>query len=147
MILKEFPSLWIAYQQENCRHLLLSPFLLSFESDLVIETFRLIEAKRINLVAQDSLSMEAAKSVLSTLKCQFGPLNVITSQAIPWGKIRFTNKLVQGHLAVEEKKEKTCCWTGTQGCSKLFCESSIISICSEGLLISLKLFNSLWCQY
>lgn len=81
-----------------------------FEDESNLQILKLIEAKRISLDVQESLSMEAANTLLSTLKYQLVPLNGITSQAIPWEEksaaVQFANKLQKSKRNKLWKKKK-----------------------------------------
>ncbi|CAL9090568.1 unnamed protein product [Musa acuminata var. zebrina] len=81
-----------------------------FEDESNLQILKLIEAKRISLDVQESLSMEAANTLLSTLKYQLVPLNGITSQAIPWEEksaaVKFANKLQKSKRNKLWKKKK-----------------------------------------
>ncbi|CAL9130085.1 unnamed protein product [Musa textilis] len=81
-----------------------------FGDESILQFLKLIEAKRISLDVQESLSMEAANTLLSTLKYQLVPLNGITSQAIPWEEksvaIKFANKLQKSKRNKLSKKRK-----------------------------------------
>ncbi|WOL14167.1 U11/U12 small nuclear ribonucleoprotein 59 kDa protein [Canna indica] len=84
-----------------------------FEDDVVMQTAKLIEAKKVSLDAQESLSIEAANSLLSTLKCQLIPLNAITSQVVPWEErsmaVRYANKLQKSKRNKLWRKRKRKC--------------------------------------
>ncbi|CAL9043148.1 unnamed protein product [Musa banksii] len=81
-----------------------------FEDESNLQILKLIEAKRISLDVQESLSMEAANTLLSTLKYQLVPLNGFTSQAIPWEEksaaVKFANKLQKSKRNKLWKKKK-----------------------------------------
>ncbi|KAJ8459817.1 hypothetical protein OPV22_032743 [Ensete ventricosum] len=81
-----------------------------FEDESILPFLKLIESKRISLDVQESLSMEAANTLLSTLKYQLVPLNGITSQAIPWEEksvvVKFANKLQKSKRNKLWKKRK-----------------------------------------
>ncbi|XP_077228164.1 U11/U12 small nuclear ribonucleoprotein isoform X2 [Tasmannia lanceolata] len=73
-------------------------FLHSTSNQALLHRFsEVIKMKRINLNVQESLSLEAANSLLSTLKSQLVPFNVITSQTSSWEErsaaAKLTNKL------------------------------------------------------
>ncbi|THU48342.1 hypothetical protein C4D60_Mb09t25220 [Musa balbisiana] len=81
-----------------------------FEDESIFQFLKLFEAKRISLDVQESLSMEAANTLLSTLKYQLVPLNGIMSQAIPWEEksaaVKFANKLQKSKRNKLWKKRK-----------------------------------------
>ncbi|OAY84966.1 U11/U12 small nuclear ribonucleoprotein 59 kDa protein [Ananas comosus] len=55
----------------------------------------IVNRKRINLDAQESLSIEAANSLCSHLKLLLGPLSSITNQASPWEERSAAVRLAQ----------------------------------------------------
>lgn len=65
------------------------------KDDILLQFSEAVKAKRISLSAQESLTMEAARSIFSTLKNQLAPFSVITNQASPWEERSVAVKLAQ----------------------------------------------------
>lgn len=67
------------------------------ENEYVTQISKLIEAKRIGLDVQTSMSIEAVNSLASTIKYQLLHLDIINKPAVPWEArseaLRFSNKL------------------------------------------------------
>ncbi|KAF8379622.1 hypothetical protein HHK36_029063 [Tetracentron sinense] len=74
---------------------------------------KLIKEKRINLKSQESLSMEAANSLISTLKGQLEPFNVLTSQTNSWEEksaaFKLANKIQKSKRNKRWRKKKRKC--------------------------------------
>ncbi|XP_073114408.1 U11/U12 small nuclear ribonucleoprotein 59 kDa protein-like [Elaeis guineensis] len=76
------------------------------ENDVLLQCSETVKAKRIGLHAQESLAMEAACSIFSTLKNQLIPFCVITNQASPWEERSVAVKLAQKL----QKSRRNKCW-------------------------------------
>ncbi|XP_058070777.1 U11/U12 small nuclear ribonucleoprotein 59 kDa protein isoform X2 [Magnolia sinica] len=72
--------------------------------------FKVIKAKRMDVNVQESLSLEAVNSLLSTLTSQLAPFNFITSQTSSWEErslaIKLGNKLQKSKRNKHWKKRK-----------------------------------------
>ncbi|KAJ6794156.1 U11/U12 small nuclear ribonucleoprotein 59 kDa protein [Iris pallida] len=69
--------------------------LVNESNDTPLQISEMIKQKRISLTIQESLSLEAANSLILTLKDQLGPLNAIISQASPWEQRSMAASLAQ----------------------------------------------------
>ncbi|KAJ6812588.1 U11/U12 small nuclear ribonucleoprotein 59 kDa protein [Iris pallida] len=69
--------------------------LVNESNDTPLQISEMIKQKRISLTIQESLSLEAANSLILTLKDQLGPLNAITSQTSPWEQRSMAASLAQ----------------------------------------------------
>ncbi|XP_010907430.1 U11/U12 small nuclear ribonucleoprotein 59 kDa protein [Elaeis guineensis] len=76
------------------------------ENDILLQCSETVKAKRISLNAQESLAMEAACSIFSTLKKQLIPFCVITNQASLWEERSVAVKLAQKL----QKSRRNKCW-------------------------------------
>ncbi|XP_028547617.1 U11/U12 small nuclear ribonucleoprotein 59 kDa protein-like, partial [Dendrobium catenatum] len=74
---------------------LLSPPSDSFGNEMLYNITEIIKEKKVYPEVQESLSLEAANSLVATVKSQLSPFNAITSQTSQWEEKSLAVKLVQ----------------------------------------------------
>lgn len=87
-------------QGEN---MLSSPFD-SFGNEMFFEIAKIIKEKKVCPELQESLALEAANSLVATLKSQLAPFTAITCQASPWEEKSMAVKLAQKQQKYKRNK-------------------------------------------